>query len=150
VSVALRVVPGEFDLAWAGRFADAAHVQPAVHANLGADEVQVRLSRLDAALQSAQDSAAVLAASAESPALKGALALARFLLGRLRTGWNASGLWNTEAVVLQDAAEVEAVEDELFFRLRSIERATRLRAGELPAGDAHRLNLLCDGLGSAT
>jgi response regulator RpfG family c-di-GMP phosphodiesterase len=149
VSVSLRVVPGEYDLQWAGRFADAARVQPALHAHLETDEVQVRLSRLDAALQAAQQSVDVLASSAESPALKEALVLAQFLLGRLRTGWNASGLWSTEAIAHQDAAEVEAVEDELFFRLRAIDRATRLRAGDLPPHDAHRLNLLCAGLGGA-
>ena len=31
------------------------------------------------------------------------------LLGRLRAGWYASGLWSSEAVTVQDAAEVEAV-----------------------------------------
>ena len=148
VSVALRVVPGEYDLSWAGRFADAAQVEPGPHAQLDTGEVQIRLSRLDAALLAAQHSADLLMCGAESVALKQALVLAQFLLGRLRTGWNASGLWNTEAITSQDAAEVEAVEDELFFRLRSIERATRLRAGELPPPDAHRLNLLCEGLGA--
>jgi hypothetical protein len=146
VSVALRVVPGEFDLSWAGRIADAARAQPALHGRLDADEVQARLGRLGAALQSAQDSAAALAADARAPALKDALALAQHLLGRLRTGWYASGLWSTESVALQDSAEVEAVEDELFFRLHSIERAALLRAGELTPDDAHCLNQLCDAL----
>jgi response regulator RpfG family c-di-GMP phosphodiesterase len=146
ISVALRVVPGEHDLNWAGHFADAAQVQPELQAPLGVDEIAVRLSRLDAALQTALETATVLAASAESNALKSAMALAQHLLGRLRTGWNASGLWSTASVADQDAAEVQAVEAELSFRLHSIERATRLRAGELPQQDAHRLNLLCDGL----
>ncbi len=146
VSVALRVVPGEYDLSWLGRIAEAARIQPALHATLAAEEVQARLGRLDAALHAAHAQTAALAAGAEAPALKDALALARHLLDRLRTGCNASGLWGTESVAAQDAAEVEAVEDELLFRLRAIKRAALLRAGDLSTDDAQRLNQLCDGL----
>ena len=149
VSVALRVVPGEFDLGWVSRIGDAARSQPALHTKLATHEVQARLARLDTALQAAHDSAGVLAARAEAPSLKDALALAQHLLDRLRTGWYASGLWSSHAISDQDAAEVEAVEDELYFRLRSIERATRLRAGELPQRDAERLEMLCTDLGAA-
>jgi hypothetical protein len=149
ISVALRVVPGEYDLAWVGHIADAARLQPALHARLDTAAVQQRLARLDAALDAPQAQANALAASAETPALKEALALTQHLLGRLRTGWNASGLWSTESVAAQDAAEVEAVEDELFFRLRSIERAAQLRAGELPPADAERLRLICEALAAA-
>ncbi len=145
-SVALRVVPGEFDLSWVGRIAKAAQSQPALHANLGAQEMQSRLTALDAALQAAQDCATTLMGAAESPALKDTLGLAQHLLARLRAGWNASGLWTEHAVAPQDAAEVEAVEDELHFRLRAIQRAALLRAGKLPATDMRRLNLLCDQL----
>ena len=143
VSVALRVVPGEFDLAWVSRIGEAARGQPALHGKLTTLDVQARLTRLDIALQGAFDSASALAADAESPALKDALGLAQHLLGRLRTGWYASGLWSSQALSDQDAAEVEAVEDELVFRLRSIERAARLRAGDLPPQDAEKLELLC-------
>ena len=145
-SVALRVVPGEFDLNWVGRIAKAAQSQPALCALLGANEMQARLTALDAALQASQDCATALLASAESPALKDALGLSLHLLARLRAGWNASGLWSCEALALEDAAEVEAVEDELHFRLQAIQRAALLRAGKLPATDMRRLNLLCDHL----
>ena len=143
VSIALRVVPGEFDLAWVGPIGVAARGQPTPQPQLDHHEVQARLGRLDVALQGAQDCARALAPAAESAALKDALALAQHLLGRLRAGWYASGLWNTEALRSTEAAEVEAIEDELFFRLRSIERAALLRAGELPAADAERLSVLC-------
>ncbi len=148
VSVALRVVPGEFDLSWLGRIADIARSHPALHASLDAGEVQARLATLGAALQAAQDSADALAAGAGSPALKDALTLALHLLGRLRTGWYASGLWSTDSVAAEDAAEMESVEDELFFRLRSIGRAALLRAGDLPPHDAQRLGQWCAGLGA--
>jgi HD-GYP domain-containing protein (c-di-GMP phosphodiesterase class II) len=145
-SVALRAVPGEFDLDWLGVIETAARAEPPRRASIATEEVQARLSRLDGALQAAQDKADALARVAEAPPLKNALALARHLLGRLRLGWNASGLWSVSAVSVRDAAEVEAIEDELVFRLRGIERAVQLRAGELAPGDAGRLALLCDGL----
>jgi hypothetical protein len=148
-SVALRVVPGEFDLAWVGRIAEAARHEPMLQGSYAPETLKRRLARLDAGLLAAQACASALVASAESAALKDALALADHLLARLRTGWTASGLWCSEAVAGQDVAEVDAIEHELSFRLRSIERAARLRAGELPETDARRLALLCDSLRSA-
>ena len=144
VSVALRVVPGEFELGWVGAISDVARAQPAPRANHAVNDVQARLAVLDGALRVAKERVDELAVSAESPALKSALTLAQHLLGRLRAGWFASGLWSNEALLAQDAAEVEAIEDELFFRLRSIERATLLRAGELASDEAQRLERLCE------
>jgi HD domain-containing protein len=146
ISVALRVVPGEYDLSSVGRIADAARVQPALHAELGVEEVQARLAQLDGALQRAQACADELARDAGSPARKGAVGLAQHLLGRLRKGWYASGLWSAGAVDAGDAAEVEAIEDELFFRLRSIERAAKLRAGQVNDSDVIALQRLYDSL----
>ncbi len=148
-SVALRVVPGEFDLSWVGRIADVARGEPPPATALDPAAVQQRLTRLDAALQSTQGSVDALVSGAETPQLKSALALAQHLLARLRTGWYASGLWSSESLVGQDTAEVDAVEHELTYRLRSIERAALLRAGELPAPDAQRLDLFCEGLRAA-
>lgn len=145
-SVALRVVPGEFDLGWAGLLARAARAQAPMQASAGADEVRGKIARLDAALQAAQFRTSTLMLQAETPALKDALGLAQHLLNRLRTGWNASGLWSSEALSTHDCAEVEAVEDELLFRLRAIDRAARLRAGELPPADAARLAVFCEGI----
>ena len=146
ISVALRVVPGEFDLGWVGRIADAARAEPELHATLAAADVQARLTRLDLALKAAQEAVAAAGTEAESPALKDALGLSQHLLGRLRAGWCASGMWSSEALNEVDAAEVEAVEDELFFRMQAIERAARLRAGTLPEADAARLETLCEAL----
>jgi hypothetical protein len=119
-------------------------------ARLGTAEVQARLGRLDSALRAAEESVAVLALDAESPALKNAVALGRHLLGRLRVGWNASGLWSSQALNTRDAPEVEAIEEELVFRLRAIERAAMLRAGELAPRDAGRLATLCESLRAVT
>lgn len=148
-SVALRVVPGEYDLGWVGHIADGARAEPALRATLDADAVQARLERLDAGLSAALDTAVALVSRAHSQTLKDALVLAQLLLGRLRKGWYASGLWSRQALTAQDSAEVEAVEDELFFRLRSIERAARLRAGELGPADSQVLDALCAALAGA-
>ncbi len=146
VSVALRVVPGEFDLSWLSGVGAGAGATAALQGQLDLTQVQTRLARLDAALQSAQQTTAALQPTAETPRMKDALATVQHLLGRLRAGWYASGLWSSAALAAQDAAEVEAVEDELFFRLRCIARAAQLRAGELPPGDAASLAQLCDSL----
>ena len=145
-SVALRAVPGEFDLAWVGQVSRAANSLPPQPAVMDADDIQARLTALNTVLQAAQSHVAELDARTRLPALKDALALAQFLLGRLRSGWNESGMWNPHALVSADAAEVEAVEDELYTRLRSIQRATLLRAGELPSAEAAELTALCDSL----
>jgi len=146
-SVALRVVPGEFDLSWVGAVSHAARQSP-LKARLGEDEIHQRRVALDASLQMAHAGMVALASTAQSQALMDALGLALHLLGRLRLGWNASGLWSDEAAGAADAAEVEAIEHELQFRLRGIHRATLLRAGKLPAGDLQSLNLLGEQLGS--
>jgi hypothetical protein len=148
LSIALRVVPGEFDLTWVGEIARLAQQDTGVVSHRDRAELAQRLTQLDAALKEAHDSIEVLATSAESDALIGALKLSDGLLDRLRTGWYASGLWSVDAISPDDAGEVEAIEDELIHRLCAIERAAWLKAGTLSAGDAHRLNLLGQSLQS--
>jgi hypothetical protein len=145
-SVALRVVPGEYDLAWVGAISNAVRSQAAAPRDDDTHPVLQRLVRLDSTLQAAQHSANLLAEVAQTVALKEAITLTQHLLGRLRAGWYASGLWSHHGVSAQDAAEVEAVEAELSFRLRSIERAALLRAGELGGDEALRLAQLCQAL----
>jgi HD domain len=145
-SIALRVVPGEFDLKWVGAVSLGARAAPRPQARLDSNALQERMACFDDALQAAQDRLGVLAISAESDALKGALALTQHLLRRLNLGRLASGLWHAGAVAAGDIAEAEVAQAELAFRMQGIERAARLRAGELPASDAERLDHLCDGL----
>ncbi|MBW8828615.1 MAG: HD domain-containing protein [Burkholderiales bacterium] len=145
-SVALRVVPGEYDLSWVGPVSHAARTQPVLQASLSIDEINMRLSKLGDALQAAQSNASSLLTMAQTPSYKAALELAQHLLSRLQLGWNMSGLWSPHAVAAQNSAEVEAIEDELMFRLRAIQRAALLCAGKLPEEDALQLNLLCVGI----
>ncbi len=146
-SVALRVVPGEFELGWVGAISYASRLEPALQTSVSRDEIKVRLALLDAALQTAHVGIVALASTAQSQALMDALGLAQHLLGRLRKGWNTSGLWSEEELDVQDAGEIEAVEQELLFRLRGVHSATLLRAGKLPAGDLQSLKLLGEQLG---
>ncbi len=143
-SVALRAVPGEFDLNWVGKVSQAASAQAPVSAVMEPEEIQARLAALGGVLTAAQAKVARLAVQTQTPAMKSALDLSQFLLGRLRTGWNESGMWNPCAMLNADAAEVEALEDELYFRLRGVQRATLLLAGQLPAPEAVALGALCD------
>ncbi|HEY0821052.1 MAG TPA: HD domain-containing phosphohydrolase [Rhizobacter sp.] len=147
-SVALRVVPGEFDLSVVGPVSQAARLQPPLQSFLTPEEIRVRLSLLDAALQTAHAGIVALASTAQSQALMDALTLAQGLLARLRKGWATSGLWSDGELAVQDLAEVEAVEQELLFRLRAIRSATLLRAGKLPAGDLQSLQILGEQLGA--
>ena len=145
-SVALRAVPGEFDLNWVGKVSHAAGAQAPLQPVMEHADIQARLADLGDVLRAAESNVAKLAAQARLPALQGALELAQFLLGRLRTGWNESGMWNPHAMAGPDAAEVEAMEDELYLRLRGVQRAALLRAGQLPAEEAAALGTLCDSL----
>jgi len=145
-SVALRAVPGEFDLNWVGKVTQAACAQPPQKAVMEPADIQARLAALSGVLTAAESNVSQLAAHTELPAMKSALDLSQFLLGRLRAGWNESGMWNPRAMVSADAAEVEALEDELYFRLRGVQRATLLLAGQLPPAEASALGALCDSL----
>lgn len=145
-SVALRAVPGEFDLNWVGKVSQAACAQPPQKAVMEPGDIQARLAALSDVLTNAESNVSKLASQATLPAMKGALDLSQFLLGRLRAGWNESGMWNPRALASPDAAEVEAVEDELYFRLRGVQRATLLLAGKLPPAEAAALGALCDSL----
>jgi hypothetical protein len=145
-SVALRAVPGEFDLNWVGKVSQVACAQPPHSAVMEPEDIQARLAALGEVLTAAQSNVSQLAARSTLPAMTSALELSQFLLGRLRTGWNESGMWNPRALATADAAEVEAVEDELYFRLRSVQRATLLLAGKLPPAEADALATLCDSL----
>jgi len=143
-SVALRAVPDEFDLNWVGKISQAACAQAPAIAVMESEDIQARLAALGGVLTAAESSVARLSAQTQLPEMKRALGLSQFLLGRLRAGWNESGMWNPRAMLSSDAAEVEMLEDELYFRLRGVQRATLLLAGQLPAPHAEELTTLCD------
>ncbi len=125
-SVALRAVPGEFDLAWVGHLTRAARGEPMLPPVMEPADIRARREALGEVLQSAEDNIALLAVGERTPAMRAALEMASFLVARLRIGWNESGLWHPQAATGLDAAEVEAMEDELYFRLRGVQRAVTM------------------------
>lgn len=145
-SISLRVVPGEFDLRWVGLIAQVVREQPPAVAHCRANELKTRLTRLSETMDDASETAAALLHEAMSDDLKRALALTEHLLNRLRRGLTTTGLWQLDPVSSPIAAEVEAVEGELRYRLRCIERAVRLRAGLLTDQDTQRLDRVCQRL----
>jgi len=145
-TVALRLVPQEFDVTLLGPLADAARREPALRAHLPLPQIRQRLERIQGFLEAAEQEAASVKAGAESGGLRDAMSLAQHLLRRLHTGWIASGMWSAGNVQEAEAPEVEAVEEEVLHRLAGIQRAVRLRAGELPSGDALRLDGFCAAL----
>lgn len=146
-SVALRAVPGEFDAGWAGEISRAARGAAGVQAVMAPEDIQARLEALTALLTEAEAGAQRLrVAAAQRPALAGPAELAGHLLARVRVGWNESGLWSPQTTGAGNAAEVEAVEDELYRRLRAVQRVTRLQAGDLPPAEAAVLAEFCDRL----
>ncbi len=142
-SVALRVIPGEFELTWTGLISETCRQQPPLQARVDEADIAYRLQSLSNALEAAERGAQELLQDPQFPNLRPALELALYLLSRLRVGWNASGLWSQQTMADQDLAEVEAVENELLFRLRAIQRAAFLQAGELPAVHAQKLATWC-------
>lgn len=144
-SIALRAVPGEFDLGWVGRLTRAARGQPALAPVMEPADIRARRAALSEVLAAAEQQVAAAAASA-SPALQAACDTAAFLVSRLRAGWNESGLWHEQAAAGADAGEVEAMEDELYFRLRGVQRAVLMRAAALPDAEAQALRALCEAL----
>jgi hypothetical protein len=144
-SVALRAVPGEFDLTWVGHVARAARAQPELEPVIDPEDVCARRAALGEVLSAAERRVASLARDGESPGMRAALQVAAHLVGRIRAGWNESGLWHATAGDV-DAGEVEAMEDELYFRLRGVQRTVLMRLDGLPAGDVERLRALCEAL----
>jgi hypothetical protein len=145
-SVALRAVPGEFDAQWMGQIAQAAGALPPQASVMEPADIRARLAALDQVLGAAEVNVAAVAGRASLLAMKRALELAQFLISRLRHGWNESGLWSVDSLAAIDAAEVEALEDELYFRLRGVQRATLLAAGKLPPEEAAVLDEVCGAL----
>ncbi len=145
-SVALRVVPGEFDVLLAGPLSAAARGVPPMTAQHSLPEIQAALARLDIDLQETMTHVEGVLPGEPSAGLQRAADLTLYLLHKLRQGWNESGLWSPEAIGAVEAAEAEAVQVALRARLQEIERAARLVAGPLSDDDEDRLNQLCAGL----
>ena len=147
-SVALRVVPGEFDELLAGPLTVAARSAPPMKPRRALSELLTELDSLNVALQETMIHVDGVLPAEPSPGLQRAADLTLYLLHKLRAGWNESGLWSPGDIAEEVAGEVEAVQDALRARLHLIERVARMAAGpNLSEDDEDRLNVLCKGLG---
>lgn len=145
-SMALRVVPGEFDIHLSGPLAAAARTIPPMTAQRSVNDLHEALDHLDVTLQEAMIHIDGTLPPSPSEGLQRAADLTRHLLHKLRQGWNESGLWSPGAIGHEEVAEAEAVQDALRARLREIERVARLAAGALSPEEEDVLAQLCRGL----
>ena len=148
-SFAMRMIPGEYDGSWVGFVAAAARqakedLDAATAAPQGGastrDQLEAVNKRLDRAVQQAQD----IESSANSDTVRRISARAAYLLHRLRTGWNAMGLWSmAEADAPAEARfEWHMACRELSYRLRFIRRECLWAEGELNPEDGLVLEML--------
>lgn len=145
-SVALRVVPGEFDEHLSGPLAAAARVVMPMQARRSGEDLLHELANFDYALQGAMNRLELMLPDHPGPNLSRAAELCRHLLHKLRQGWNESGLWSPNAIGIDQIAEAEAVLDALGHRLATIERMARLTAGELSGEEQDSLDGFCASL----
>ncbi len=146
-SVAVRVVPGEFDEHLAGPLMVAARQVPPLTPQNGANELRAELLKLDSALQMGMLHLQEWMPEHPSDELKGATQLTAYLLQKLRTGWNESGLWFTGSVTEgAEQAEAEAVQHALRARLQLISRMAKLNAGALNEDEQAVLDRFCHSL----
>lgn len=145
-SVALRVVPGEFDEHLAGPLAAAARAVPPMQASRSGEDLLHALTQLDFALQGAMNRLELMLPEQPSASLSRAAELCRHLLHKLRQGWNESGLWGPGAIGIDQVGEAEAALDALARRLGLIERVVRLSAGELTGAEQDSLDGFCAAL----
>jgi len=143
-SVALRVVPREFDVHLAGPLATAAHALPPMAARRGIDDLRHRLQRLDNALRAAPERIKAALPTPCSDVLRHTADLVLALVERLREGWNESGLWSIETIDSENLAEAEAVQDALRARLLEIGRVARLSASAASADDRECVERICE------
>ncbi|HYR24648.1 MAG TPA: HD domain-containing phosphohydrolase, partial [Aquabacterium sp.] len=103
-SMALRVVPGEFDIHLSGPLAAAARTIPPMTAQRSVNDLHQALDHLDVTLQEAMIHIDGTLPPSPSEGLQRAADLTRHLLHKLRQGWNESGLWSPGAIGHEEVA----------------------------------------------
>ena len=146
---ALRAIPAEFDGHWMGLVVRAAADMPSHGLDLGTEALARAWDGLEQSseqMRVATELASGLAGSTRAVVRDAALA-ALHLLERLRAGWNGMGLWAGASTEGQNVAEVVMADDELRYRLRTLERNCLWHLDEPDAADVAELMPLWAGLG---
>ena len=147
-SLALRLIPGEFDGAWSGFVSSAAQSakEDLQHSSaVGADELLAQLALMNTGLAAAHEQAQAMAEQAPaSRVVREVAARAALALGRLRMGWNAIGMWSApqEDVSPESHFELAVSAGELRYRMRGIQRECLWMQPELSEKDAQQLEPL--------
>ena len=147
-SLALRLVPGEFDGAWDGFIAAASQraqedLEAATLDESG--DALDQLALMDAQLALAAEQAVALEkGEASSMVVTHVATRAHGMLDRLRAGWNAMGLWSVLQAdgPAQALFEIRVVRQELRYRMRRIQRECLWPESDLSVRDALRLEPL--------
>jgi hypothetical protein len=152
ISLALRLVPGEFDPTWLGFFSSAAHriEDEAVGNAPDGEGLRTTLAMINSQLDNALEAATELSKQQTAhAAVRDVATAARHILVRLRAGWNAMGLWS--AVHADDSIEarreIDLAQRDLRYRLRSVRRECLWPIGDLGEADARKLEPLWQALG---
>ncbi len=145
---ALRAIPDEFDGHWLGLVVRAAADMPGHGPGMDRDaqaNAWAGLEQSSARMRLAVEHAARMAGSAR-PLVCEAAQSALHHLERLRAGWNEMGLWAGAGADGQSVEEVAMADQELRYRLRSLERNCLWQLASLEDADTAELAPLWAGL----
>ncbi|WP_372526729.1 HD-GYP domain-containing protein [Piscinibacter sp.] len=144
-SLALRMVPGEFDGVWTGFVSAAArNAAEQLRSNDAGDteDLLVQLAMMNTEMAMALEQAQALAEQAHgSRVVHDVAARAAVALERLRAGWNSIGLWSAPKSDgnLDSRYEIGMAATELRYRMRGVQRECLWTHDELSPQDAERL-----------
>jgi len=149
-SVALRMIPGEFDPLHVSFIAAAARdtaIDFVAAATDNLNDLLAELALMDTSLKAAQALAGELASRTDaSKGVRAVAARADLLLRRLRFGWNAMGLWtgqdNSDSPTSR--FELQVAKRELGYRLQGIRRECLWPHPGMPDEDLVALGPLWD------
>jgi hypothetical protein len=148
-SFAMRVVPGEFDPAWASFVWDAAReAEEAPGRQATSIDLYQQLADIDQQLLQARQLGQELHDQGRSIPVITVVTQAMERLDRLRVAWNALGLWRVSAGDAPDAErfELELAHAELRQRMRSVQRECLLVSDRLGEAEKFRVAPLWKGL----
>jgi hypothetical protein len=148
---ALRVVPGEFDEAWASFICEAAQraCEPvAAQADAPLANLAEQLANIDRRLTQARELADALQEQRRAARVTDVVLNAQQRLDRLRLTWNDLGLWaiNPEEATPTERHELEMAHTELRQRMRCFQRECLLLSEGLTEAEKLHLSPLWAGL----
>lgn len=152
-SLALRAIPGEFDPKYVSLVVDLArggHVEAPQASTRSLSDRHLRGQALISAMTTGLSKVDELIESAATSAhLRQAMQRLHNLLLNLEVGWNATGLWSPlmSELTADESLEADLLQDEIDYRLGTLQRECVLLAESMGERDAAKLNPLIQRLG---